>query len=288
MFDLFFKLHPAVCVLYYLFVIILTVGAKSPLVSAAAFFSSFIFFFIIKGSKALRYFFILFPVFCVFSFLNLFFSHYGQTVLFNFLGRPCTKEALLYGMNMAFMFCSLIMIFCCYGIELSCDKFVFLFSKIAPSFSIMLVMVFRLIPFVSKKYSDVCDGRRGAGFSDGAKNRIVNLGLTFSSGLEETLETAGSMACRGFGTAKRTHFLNYKFTFRDFFLLILIFVLFFICSFCFAKGCVKIDFYPVIKLYWKPDVCFFAGSCSFLILCFIPVLLYVKEALSWHLSALKI
>jgi energy-coupling factor transport system permease protein len=60
-------------------------------------------------------------------------------------------EALYYGSAIAAMFVVMLIWFGCYNDVLTSDKFTSLFGNVIPSFSLLLVMVLRMIPNLMRK-----------------------------------------------------------------------------------------------------------------------------------------
>ena len=88
----------------------------------------------------------------VLSLVSPLFNTNGSIVLFTYLGgRPYTLESLYYGMVLAVMFISVIIWFASYNIVMTTDKFLYIFGKAAPSISLVLSMIMRLVPGFQKK-----------------------------------------------------------------------------------------------------------------------------------------
>ena len=64
------------------------------------------------------------------------------------LGGPTPGEALAYGGVIAGVFVVMMLWFGCYNRVMTSDKFMCLFGNWAPSLSLLLVMVFRLVPLL--------------------------------------------------------------------------------------------------------------------------------------------
>ena len=87
------------------------------------------------------------PLFMVVALMNPLFNHYGVTVLFYlYNGTPVTLESVVYGLAMAVMLCEVIIWFQCYNKIMTSDKFIYLFGRVIPGFSLILSMCLRFVP----------------------------------------------------------------------------------------------------------------------------------------------
>ena len=81
-----------------------------------------------------------------------------------------SSESLYYGMVLAVMFISVIIWFASYNIVMTTDKFLYIFGKAAPSISLVLSMIMRLVPGFQKKIGQISSARKcirkGGGFRD--------------------------------------------------------------------------------------------------------------------------
>ncbi len=275
--------HPAVDLFYFVVVIFFTVTFRHPIFLTCSLFCALSCNLALSNKKALLYFLLMIPFFALLSCLNPLVSHWGDTVLFHAFGNhklPFTFEALCYGLNMALTFISVIMWFFCYGKVMTSEKFIYLFSKFIPSVSLMLVMIFRLLPSLSARYADIKEARRAAGIAQktSVAGRLTEgfsvLNTLFVRQLEDTLDTAKSMENRMYGIGKRTFYYRYHFSIADAVLLAAFALLSGLCAFGVAEKIVRADFYP--KLNFAPIHCgkngLFAVFLSFCTLLLIPTL----------------
>ena len=75
-------------------------------------------------------------------------------------GRPYTWEALLYGAVIAGVFVVMMLWFGCYNEVMTSDRFLCLFGRAIPALSLLLVLVFRLIPRFFRQIRQI-SGRGG-------------------------------------------------------------------------------------------------------------------------------
>ena len=101
------------------------------------------------------------------------------------------------------------------------DKFLYLFGRIMPSFSLVLSMTIRYVDRFSKRFRELkkyrdnqlkCGKRR---YFPRIKNFAGILSAMIFWSLENSIETSDSMKDRGYGLRGRTSFSLYKFTSRD-------------------------------------------------------------------------
>ena len=178
---------------------------------------------LLKGKKGWKLIVGMVPVFVILSGINPLLNTYGETQLFTVFGKPYTLEALLYGMVIAGMLVVMLLWFGCYSEVLTSDKFVCLFGRLIPSLSLLLVMILRMIPSLTRKAVQIADARKSIGKGtgrDGTKKDRIHGGIRILSALtdwalEGSIVTADSMRARGYGSTKRTSFQIYRFTSRD-------------------------------------------------------------------------
>lgn len=286
--DSFSQFHPLVNFLFFVAAIGFTVVIQHPAYLAAGFLCGLCYYLMLNGKKGLRLVTGLIPMFFIIAFLNPLFNINGVTVLFRIFGRPYTFEALCYGFVVAAMFMSMMVWFGCYNAVLTSDKFTSLFGNLIPALSLLLVMILRLIPSFARKAAQISGCRKsiGKGLSDQAsfKEKLAD-GMTILSALtdwalEGSIITSDSMRARGYGSAKRSTFQVYRITLRDRIMLVLIIVLA-LSVILFSNTSVEII--PVLKIPyidWS-----FGLYCLFFL---IPVILQIKEDVSWHISISKI
>ena len=107
------------------------------------------------------------------------------------------------------------------------------------------------------------------------------LSVTVSWALESGITAADSMKSRGYGAGRRTYFGNYRFTRRDGVLsAVLALALAGVCV-GIGRGALYVRYYPSIHIGSagvRGAVC----AACFALLCFLPLLLDGKEALTWR------
>ncbi len=230
------------------------------------------------------------PVMIIAAAVNPMFNHYGVTIL-GYLsnGNPFTLESCVYGLIMALMLAAVISWFSCYTEVMTSDKFIYLFGKVIPALSLVLSMALRFVPHFARQAGVIADGQKCVGRSTKNGNVLARIrhGITIFSilvtwALENAIETADSMKCRGYGEKGRTAFAIFHFDRRDGYCLLGMLATFGIVIFGAMKGYVFSRYNPKIVVKGFPPTpmsCLVFGS--FLIFCMLPVILEVADRRMW-------
>lgn len=293
--DAFSKCHPLVNFLFFVGAIGFGVFFQHPAYLAAGILCGSAYYLLLNGRKGIKMLLALLPLFLFLTFINPLFNTRGDTVLFFLFGRPYTKEALLYGAAVAAVFTDMLIWFGCYNKVLTSDKFTSLFGSVIPALSLLLVMVFRMVPSLMRKASQISGARKsvgkGPGEAAGLKEKLLS-GTTVLSALttwalEGSIVTGDSMRARGYGAAKRSSFMIYSMGSLDITLLVLFPVLAAVVIVFAALGSTAAEYTP--QLLIAPVTGKTApGLIAYILYLLIPTVLRVKEALQWHISRSKI
>lgn len=287
--DTFSKYHPAVNFLFFLGAIGCGVLFQHPAYLLAGILTGGVYYLILNGAKGVKMLLGMLPLFLFLTAINPLFNTYGSRVLFRLFGRPYTYEALLYGMAVAAMFVTMLLWFGCYNKVLTGDKFTSLFGNLIPAISLLLVMIFRLVPNFIRKAKQLTGARKaiGKGAGESKKEKLTGavtvLGALTAWALEGGIVTGDSMRARGYGTAKRTSFMRYRMTVKDWVLLIAMLALLALTVLAACLGQTVATYTPALSIApvsW--------GVIPYTIYLLIPIILHGKEALQWHISRLKV
>ena len=289
--DAFSKCHPVVNFLFFVGAFGMSVVIQHPIFLLAGILSGAIYYLLLNGKKGFKTILGLLPMFIILTAINPLFNTMGATPLFYLGSRPYTLEALFYGGALASMFVIMMLWFGCYNKVLTSDKFTALFGNLIPSISLLLVMVFRMVPNFIRKTQQIIGARKsigkGAGEAATRKEKLhdgmVVLGALTGWALEGSVVTGDSMRARGYGVAKRSSFMIYRMTATDWALLAVmtIFAALTIVAACFGQ--LTAEFVPDITIApvsW--------GLGSYICYLLIPTVLHAKEAFLWHISRSKI
>ena len=281
--DAFFAFHPAVSFIFFLGAIGFGVVIQHPAYLAAGCAAAAVYYLLLRGSKGWKMVLGMVPLFVILSAINPLVNHLGEHILFHVFGKPYTLEALYYGMAVAAMFVAMMLWFGCYNVVMTSDKFTSLFGNLIPSLSLLLVMVFRMVPSLLRKARQIIGARKSVGKGPGEgtnKERIMDgmtvLGALTDWALEGSIVTADSMRSRGYGGAKRTSFMIYRMTARDWVLLAVEILL---AALVIIGGGFSAAYTPVVEIA-PLSVPGFAAYCAYLL---IPTILHIKEVLTWHI-----
>lgn len=290
-FDAFSKCHPAVNFLFFVGAIGMSVVIQHPAYLLAGVMTGAIYYLLLNGVKGWKTILGLLPMFVILTAVNPLFNTLGATKLFSVFGRPYTLEALLYGGALAGMFVIMMLWFGCYNQVLTSDKFTSLFGNWIPSISLLLVMVFRMVPNFIRKTKQIIGARKSIGKGAGAaatrkeklRDGMTVLGALTDWALEGSVVTGDSMRARGYGAAKRTSFMIYRMTGTDWILLSVMILLLVLTVSAACLGQVNATFVPNLELAptsW--------GLAAYICYLLIPTVLHIKETVQWHISRSKI
>ena len=280
--------HPAVCLAFFAVVIGCTVVIQHPAFLAASLAGGAAYRLLLRGRGGWGVLAGTLPVALLIAVLNPVFNTAGDTVLFVYLGRRYTLEALCYGADLGAMFCAMMVWFACLGDVLTSDKLTSLFGRLAPALSLLLVMTLRAIPDVMRKVGRVLDARRSIGRGlvepGTVREKVAEGGAALSTltdlALEGSMTTSDSMRARGYGAGRRTTFRQYRFTPGDAGLLVAVAAL---GAGVAAAGGTGVAFIPSLSV--EPLTWGFAAYCALL---FIPTALHLEEAARWRISISRI
>ena len=289
--DAFSKCHPAVNFLFFLGAIVMAAVIQHPVYLLVGLVTGVVYYLLLNGRKGIRTILLILPIPVLITVVNPLFNTLGDGILFSVFGRPYTLEALLYGGALGGILLVMILWFGCYNKVLTGDKFTALFGNLIPSVSLLLVMVFRLVPNFIRKTRQIAGARKaiGKGGGDQTSNKeklrdgLTVLGTLTAWALEGGVITGDSMRARGYGTAKRTGFMIYRMTLSDWLLLGFMIVLLVLSVIAAVLGQVNATFTPYLQIApisWGLPV----YACYLLI----PTGLHIKETIQWHISRSKI
>lgn len=233
-------------------------------------------------------------LFAALSIFNPLFNTYGETILFTYLnGRPYTLEALYYGIALAAMFVTIITWFATYHHVMTSDKFLYCFGRFAPSVSLILMMVLRMVPQFQKKSMQIGGARRCIGKSiengtyyEKAEHGMVIVSALTSWALEGGVILADSMRSRGFGTGIRTSFSIYHMRRTDKRLLVIMSSFILIIIICALQGGMETTYTP--QMHVANGVWTILGTICYLLFLSIPTAMNIMEELTWRILRSKI
>lgn len=285
MHDAFSGYHPAVNFIFFLSVLGFGVVILHPAFLLVGLVGAVSYYLRLQGGKGLKRIAVMMPIFLAVSLLNPLVNRNGATILFRVFGMAYTLEALAYGAVLSGMLLTMLLWFSCYSQVLTGDKFTALFGNVLPSLSLLLVMIFRMVPNLIRKGKQIIGARQSIGKEmTGHAEAVTVLGYLTTWALEGSIVTADSMRSRGYGTAKRTGFMIYRMKCRDWGLLVAIVLLSGGLIAVMVAGYTAASFTP--EWYLAPISPIGLALYGFLSL--IPTLLHLQETLIWHISRSRI
>lgn len=280
----FYKCHPLVNLIYFLFVIGITMFSNHPLFLVITFIGAWYNSIFWKGKQAVKTncLFVI-PVFFIVTIVNVLNVHNGMTVFFYLNNNPITLEAMLYGMAQAVLIGSVILWCSCLNEILTSDKWIYLFGRVAPTIGLLISMILRFVPFLKQRYIEIYQGQKCLGRHSkktGKIEKIRQMGKEISIltawSLEASIETADSMEARGYGLKGRSLYHLFHFQKRDGILLLYFFILGSIICVAGITGRTDIDYYPQIR-FLKQDIFFMVSAVCYGILIISPIILERKR-----------
>lgn len=290
--DTFSTYHPAINMLYFVGVIGVTMFVTHPVILGISLICGLCYCAMLKGwKKTIKNNIILtLPIMIIAMAVNPLFNHYGVTVL-GYLsnGNPFTLESCVYGLIMALMLAGVITWFSCYTEVMTSDKFIYLFGRIIPALSLVLSMALRFVPRFTRQAGVIANGQKcvGRSTSNGSILKRVRHGITIFSilvtwALENAVDTADSMKCRGYGEKGRTAFSIFRFDKRDAACLGIMVLTFGMVLFGASQGYTFSRYNPKIVVEGWPLT---PGSAlvfgSYLLFCLLPVILEAADRQMW-------
>lgn len=293
--DAFSDCHPVVNFIFYIGALVMGMCFVHPLFLTCSVVLSLAYYAVLKR-RCIKYILGMMALFVAISLINPLFNLQGEHVLFTFFGgRPYTLEALYYGMAMAGMFVTVLTWFATYNRVMTGDKFLYCFGRLAPSVSLILTMVLRLVPSFQKKAQQIGGARKciGKSVENGTAYEKAGHGLTTVSvltswALEGGVVMADSMRSRGFGSGKRTSFSLYRMRKADKILLPLLLVCMALIVTCACCGGMEVEYIPQVSMARLDTVWTIMGGICYILFLSVPVVMHIWEEVTWRILRSKI
>ena len=291
----FAKLHPAIGFGFFMLAIGFSVLVQHPAYLMASVLCALCLNITMTGRKAVKSFLTILPFWAFLSAINPLFNTLGERVLFTYFGRTYTLEALSYGMVIAGMFVAMLQWFSAYNAVMTEDKFTYLFGSLAPSLSLLLTTVLRMIPNLMRKVRQIMDARKcigmGAVENASVKEKFMDgmtiLSVLTSWALEGSVVTADSMNSRGYGTAQRSCYHSYQLKAADIVITAILIILCVIAAVFLFTGSGAATYTPMLEITPVTGGNL-AGFLAYILFLLIPTILNLKEELQWHILRSKI
>ncbi|NLT09501.1 MAG: cobalt transport protein [Ruminococcus sp.] len=289
----FSEYNPVVITVYIFSVTGIAMFCNYPLLIGMTFLGGLLYYIVRNGRSHWRSHIFFFMLFIVLAAANPLVSHNGVTILFVMNDNPVTLEALLYGINSAAMIVGVLYWFRNFTQIMTSEKLLYVTGALSPKLSLVLSMSLRFVPMFHRQSENVSDAQKAMGlFKEDnviddvrGKMRIFSIIITWA--LENGIITADSMAARGFGTGKRSHFTNFRFRRGDIIFLLTDLALLGICVAAIAGHFLELDFYPKIKGS-EIGAEAIAGAAAYGLLVLLPVIIETEASLRWRYLKSKI
>lgn len=225
--------------------------------------------------------------------LNPLLSHNGATVLLVVGNRPISLEALLWGATSGTAVLAVLYLCASFSAIMKSDKLLYLFGALSPRISLILSMGLRYVSLLSDQYKRIKQAQTALGLykEDNIiallRGNLRILSVLLSWALENGIVTAGSMAARGYGTGKRTHFSVFAFSQRDALYLALTLALLAGTLIPLALGALDFAFYPTLQAA-PAGALAYLGYLSYGALVALPILAETEDAVKWKYLRSKI
>lgn len=283
--DRFSKFHPAVCLLFFIFVIAVTLVYINPVYSAASLVCALLYSLRLLGvrrtASQLKF---AMPVIILAAVFNMLFCKYGQTVLFTIADVAFSLEPLVYGACIGVMLCAVIVWFSAYSEIITSEKFTALFGRFAPNLVLTFSTSLRFLPLMIKTASDLKEAQQGIGNeTKGLKNTMRRFSALVSISLEQSIETAQTMRARGFKKGMR-HYSPYKFRSADAVFIVISAVLCAVQVYAMVRGAFDFEYYDNLRISGVN----IPVLVLWLVLCLMPLVTDLSEDIRWRLLKSKI
>ena len=158
--DTFAEYHPLINFIYFVMVIGIAMFYMHPVLLGLSLAGSLAYSIYLKGRKTVKVFlFGMLPACLLMMVINPLFSHEGATMLFYLKdGNPVTLESILYGVGSGIMLACVVSWFSVFHAVMTSDKFMYLFGKVIPAFSLLLSMCLRFVPRFTGQIKKVAPG----------------------------------------------------------------------------------------------------------------------------------
>lgn len=286
--NTFKKYHPITNIIYFALVIGLAMFLRHPIPLLISFLCALMYSVLLGGKKPIKFNIVFtLPMLFFAMLINPLFNHAGENILFSLPnGNPITLEATIYGLIAGFIIATVICWFSCFNAVISNERLVYLTSFLTPSLSLVLSMTMRLIPYFKRKIQDILSAQKGikntadTGIVSKIKTGTLTLWVALSYALEDSVERADSMKGRGYGLKGRTTYSNYSFSVRDVVFIVLCAFLTTYSVIGIYNGAMYSNYFPSI-IFADVNMYSLSVFISYFLLCSLPVIIHIREEISW-------
>lgn len=225
------------------------------------------------------------PFVLIVAIINVATNHRGETILFYLNSNPITLQSIVYGLVLGTLYLTIILWCLSMSRVLTSDRLLVVTGYFSPEVSLVISMAMRFIPKYKAKLNEIFYAQKCMGNGLDTANILkkvtisVNcISILITWALENALETADSMKCRGFGSNPyRTAYHPIRFKRLDVILLVAIVLLDVVIISTYSS--VKYSYDTHIYVSMNPKVYIF--TIAYGILCILPTILTIKEFQKW-------
>ena len=278
--------NPITVAVYFLAVAGIAMFCMHPVLLGIALLGAFLLCILRRDAKDPRTHLYFLGLFLLTTLINPLLSHNGATVLLVVGDAPITAESILWGATSAAAILAVLYWFLSFRAVMQSDKLLYLFGALSPRLSLILSMGLRYVSLFSDQAKKIRQTQISLGLYkddniiDRARGGLRIFSILLSWALENGIVTAGSMAARGYGTGRRTHFSLFSFTLRDGLVLCLTLLLCAGTLIPFALGAVTFTFYPTLYLQHTGTLSYLCYLC-FGALVALPILIETEDTVKW-------
>lgn len=203
-----------------------------------------------KIKKMWKMFIVSIPFLILIIFLNILVSNSGRIILFKVLNVRITLEALLSGIILYLKLYVTFSLFIVFEVMVDSDKAVSYFSQKLPKSTLLLMIGFKLIPGLKKRFNDLVNiyELRGVNFHrEGSKDKLIGyipvMSVLLEDSLEGSFEIGEAAYVRGFLCGKKTVYDVQRIHKRDILLISSLFCFLSIIIISSILGFFKFDLY---------------------------------------------
>ncbi|MCQ2485415.1 MAG: energy-coupling factor transporter transmembrane protein EcfT [Clostridia bacterium] len=307
--------HPIANLIFFASIVVFGLLFKHPVTLAVCFAAALCYYIRLCGRKVLKSFLLfLLPMLLFVLVINGLFAHYGTTPLMTLPdGNSLTFESLIYGFVLGLSTVTIIMWFFCYSEVVTADKFMFVFGRVLPAAALVFSMALRFIPLYKNRLRTIAEAQRGIGcdYKTGTvKQRIKNggkiLSILITWSLENAIETSDSMRARGYGLKGRKNYGKFRWSTKDVITALLMILLDIVMLVGYVKKSVYCIYNPYViinpsadfgKTYFVNELNLTLNPISplgiltlsaFTVLCFLPIIIDLREDIKWNRLKSKI
>lgn len=278
-----YTVHPAAAAAYFAAAAGVAMFRMDPVIGAMSLAGAVALCVLVKGLGTLRQQGWMLALFVALALLNPLTHHDGITVLLVVNDRPITLEACLYGLTAAGLLVAMVYWFRAFHQVMTSDRLLVLLGGLSPGLALVVSMALRYVPLYGRQMKKVQQTQRALGlyrednWLDQCRGSLGVFSVMATWALENGVITADSMAARGYGLRRRSHFRKVRFSWQDGVLAGLSLVLAAIALW----GSRTVAFYP--RLVFAPmTLRSFAGYGAYGALMALPHLMQAKEAIRWR------